>query len=413
MLVCAFLVFFMQAGFALLEAGTVRCKNVRNIIMKNGEAAFGQGAWEGRAAAHRPPPRASTRPSRRRRSDRRRCEHDELVGGGLRLWLRPLRRERLHRWVLQTRCLSLPRHPMAQLRWGLGCPGAGEHVVYQLRSGQKPTQNCLRLCLLARRGRHALSRASAPAAGSLHASLPGYHGFFSSNADENSQPAYWAFWLFGWAFSATASTVVSGSMAERTKFRWGSVPLAAARPPQPARCRVLGPQRWGPACGSCAALPVALCRVTSAELHVYCHVYRRAYLIYTCCISAFIYPVVVHWVWSGSGEHSLSGPEGCSCWATSEAWSSGLGGEQAATHVCPPPPQAGCRRIAAPTAPPPSSSLSSPAPWGSWTLLAAAWCTWWGAARRWWGPGSWGPAWGASPRYAAGWHAAATIATRD
>lgn len=37
MLLCATLVFFMQAGFALLEAGTVRCKNVRNIIMKNGE----------------------------------------------------------------------------------------------------------------------------------------------------------------------------------------------------------------------------------------------------------------------------------------------------------------------------------------------------------------------------------------
>jgi Amt family ammonium transporter len=35
---CAFLVFFMQCGFALLEAGTVRIKNTKNILLKNGEA---------------------------------------------------------------------------------------------------------------------------------------------------------------------------------------------------------------------------------------------------------------------------------------------------------------------------------------------------------------------------------------
>ncbi len=35
MLVAGFLVFFMQAGFALVEAGFVRAKNVTNILMKN------------------------------------------------------------------------------------------------------------------------------------------------------------------------------------------------------------------------------------------------------------------------------------------------------------------------------------------------------------------------------------------
>ena len=35
MLVAAFLVFFMQAGFALVEAGFVRARNVTNILMKN------------------------------------------------------------------------------------------------------------------------------------------------------------------------------------------------------------------------------------------------------------------------------------------------------------------------------------------------------------------------------------------
>lgn len=34
-LVAAFLVFFMQAGFAMVEAGFTRAKNASNIVMKN------------------------------------------------------------------------------------------------------------------------------------------------------------------------------------------------------------------------------------------------------------------------------------------------------------------------------------------------------------------------------------------
>ena len=34
-LLAAFLVFFMQAGFGMVEAGLVRTKNAANIIMKN------------------------------------------------------------------------------------------------------------------------------------------------------------------------------------------------------------------------------------------------------------------------------------------------------------------------------------------------------------------------------------------
>ena len=34
-LIAAFLVFFMQAGFAMVEAGLTRCKNTVNILMKN------------------------------------------------------------------------------------------------------------------------------------------------------------------------------------------------------------------------------------------------------------------------------------------------------------------------------------------------------------------------------------------
>ena len=35
LMLCGFLVFFMQCGFALLEAGTVRVKNAKNILLKN------------------------------------------------------------------------------------------------------------------------------------------------------------------------------------------------------------------------------------------------------------------------------------------------------------------------------------------------------------------------------------------
>jgi Amt family ammonium transporter len=67
----------------------------------------------------------------------------------------------------------------------------------------------------------------------------GWGNFFLEDFD------IYAFWIFQFAFAATAATIVSGSMAERTKF--------------------------------------------------------SAYLVYTTFISALIYPIVVHWAWDANG----------------------------------------------------------------------------------------------------------------
>lgn len=70
----------------------------------------------------------------------------------------------------------------------------------------------------------------------------GAGNFFSSNVHD---PTYFARWIFGFGFSATAATIVSGAVSERVQF--------------------------------------------------------RSYLIYTVLITSFVYPVVVHWVWSNTG----------------------------------------------------------------------------------------------------------------
>ncbi|MFC1752170.1 ammonium transporter [Thermoproteota archaeon] len=74
-------------------------------------------------------------------------------------------------------------------------------------------------------------------------SFMGFSGWFLNGAKSGADIPLYAFWLFQAAFCGAAATIVAGGMAERMKF--------------------------------------------------------PAYLIYSFIISAFIYPVVGHWIWGG------------------------------------------------------------------------------------------------------------------
>ena len=84
-------------------------------------------------------------------------------------------------------------------------------------------------------------------------SFIGAGSFFLSKNKANGGFSDWKGFIFQWAFAAAAATITSGAMAERTQF--------------------------------------------------------AAYLGYSFLLTAFVYPVVVHWVWDGNGWLSAWGDE--------------------------------------------------------------------------------------------------------
>ncbi|MFC1735434.1 ammonium transporter [Candidatus Hydrogenedentota bacterium] len=79
----------------------------------------------------------------------------------------------------------------------------------------------------------------------------GASGFMLSGAENPSGVPLYAFWLFQAAFCGAAATIVAGGMAERMKF--------------------------------------------------------HSYLLYTVVVSAIVYPIVGHWIWSGEGWLATQG----------------------------------------------------------------------------------------------------------
>ena len=176
----------LQCGFALLEAGTVRSKNTKNILLKNLLDACigtpGRPPPPPRQSAlgsqhHLPTPPQSSR-RKRRRLARPRRHHLVGMGHGSRV-----RRQRCGSWQLLYRHrLDGPRS-LPGRRLGRVC------CVQDAHAPSTPHPHCCRFAL----HRH-------------RSGFTGYNGYTMS------------LWFFQYVFAAAAATIVSGAVAERAQL---------------------------------------------------------------------------------------------------------------------------------------------------------------------------------------------------